>query len=106
MHSFACVVAEKNFPQKMELSPNFLQTFACVATEKKTFLKKWSSHQISCKCKIFLMAVYMIFKYSKRFRFAPSFNNYTESTKQMEETLNFQVPAEGLELVILLHTQY
>ena len=24
----------------------------------------------------------------------------------MEEKLNFQVPAEGLELVILLHTQY
>ena len=29
-----------------------------------------------------------------------------ESSKQMEEKLNFQVPAEGLELVILLHTQY
>ena len=27
------------------------------------------------KYKIFLMAVYMIFKYSKRFHFAPSFNN-------------------------------
>ena len=27
------------------------------------------------KCKIFLMAVYMIFKYGKRFRYAPSFNN-------------------------------
>ena len=27
-----------------------------------------------------------------------------ESTKQMEEKLNFQVPAEGLELVILLKT--
>ena len=31
--------------------------------------------QKSCKHKIFLMAVYMIFKYSKRFPFAPSFNN-------------------------------
>ena len=30
----------------------------------------------------------------------------SESTKQMEEKMNFQVPAEGLELVILLHTQY
>ena len=30
----------------------------------------------------------------------------SESTKQMEEKLNFQVPSEGLELVILLHTQY
>ena len=29
-----------------------------------------------------------------------------ESTKQMEWKLNFQVPAEGLELLILLHTQY
>jgi hypothetical protein len=26
--------------------------------------------------------------------------------KQMEPILNFQVPVEGLELVILLHTQY
>ena len=33
-------------------------------------------YQKMCKCKIFLMAVYMIFKYSKRFRFPPSFNNY------------------------------
>ena len=32
--------------------------------------------------------------------------NQPESTKQMEEKLNFQVPTEGLELVILLHTQY
>ena len=30
----------------------------------------------------------------------------TERTKQMEEILNFQKPSEGLELVILLHTQY
>ena len=29
-----------------------------------------------------------------------------ERTKQMEEILNFQKPSEGLELVILLHTQY
>ena len=29
-----------------------------------------------------------------------------ESTKQMEKKLNFQVPTEGLELIILLHTQY
>ena len=31
---------------------------------------------------------------------------YPERTKQMEQILNFEVPAEGLELVILLHTQY
>ena len=30
----------------------------------------------------------------------------SERTKQMEEILNFQKPSEGLELVILLHTQY
>ena len=30
-------------------------------------------------------------------------SNYPESTKQLEEKLNFQVPAEGLELVVLLH---
>ena len=29
-----------------------------------------------CKCKFFLMAVYMIFKCSKRFRFAPSLNEF------------------------------
>ena len=29
-----------------------------------------------------------------------------ERTKQMEEILNFEKPSEGLELVILLHTQY
>ena len=29
-----------------------------------------------------------------------------ERTKQMEEILNFQKPSEGLELVVLLHTQY
>ena len=55
-------------------------------------LKKWTSKCNDCcyrdrvykvrscfkiygKCKIFLMAVYMIFKYSKRFRFAPLFND-------------------------------
>ena len=32
--------------------------------------------------------------------------NKAEKTKQMEQILTFQVPAEGLELVILLHTQY
>ena len=31
---------------------------------------------------------------------------HPERTKQMEQILYFQVPAEGLELVILLHTQY
>ena len=34
-----------------------------------------------------------------------SFTLVRESSK-MEQILNFQVPAEGLELVILLHTQY
>ena len=34
-------------------------------------------YKIYGKCKNFLMAVCMIFKYSKRFRYAPSFNNYS-----------------------------
>ena len=30
----------------------------------------------------------------------------TRESSKMEQTLNFQVPAEGLELEILIHTQY
>ena len=33
-------------------------------------------------------------------------SNVLSQREQMEPILNFQVPAEGLELVILLHTQY
>ena len=58
----------------MELPQNLWQNFACVASEKKTSSQKWSCHKIYGKCKIFLMAVYLIFKYGKRFRCAPSFN--------------------------------
>jgi hypothetical protein len=36
----------------------------------------------------------------------PNAQTGSERTKQMEQILNFQVPGEGLELVILLHTQY
>ena len=32
--------------------------------------------------------------------------NLLRESSNMEQTLNFQVPAEGLELLILLHTQY
>ena len=36
LQTFACVASEKkNFLPKMELSQNLLQTFACVASEKK-----------------------------------------------------------------------
>ena len=35
------------------------------------------------KYKIFLMAVYIIFKYGKRFRFAPSFNNWVLTYKDI-----------------------
>ena len=31
---------------------------------------------------------------------------YSERTKQMEQILNSQMLAEGLDLVILLHTRY
>ena len=42
------------------------------------------------------------FKVQITIRFKSNQLNESESTKQMEEKLNFQVPAEGLELVILL----
>ena len=43
----------------------------------------------------------------KKFRFIWIYVfTYTERTKQMEQILNFQVPAECLELVILPHIQY
>ena len=41
------------------------------------FLGLENCYKFYGKYKIFLMAVYMIFKYSKRFRFAPSFNYFT-----------------------------
>ena len=40
------------------------------------FLGLENCYKFYGKCKVFLMAVYMIFKYGKRFRFAPSFNYY------------------------------
>ena len=55
---------------------NLWQDFTCLEQEKKkTSSQKWGSYKIYGKCNIFLMAVYLIFKYSKRFRFAPSFKN-------------------------------
>ena len=54
----------------MELSQNLWQDFTFVEKDKQTFYQKWSCHKIYGKYKIFLMAVYMIFKYGKRFRFA------------------------------------
>ena len=61
----------------------FYQNWSCfislckclhVQYKKKTFYQKWSCFKFLCKHKIFLTPVYMIFKYGKRFRFAPSFN--------------------------------
>ena len=75
LQTFACVVSEENFLPKMELPQNLLQSFACVASEKTTFSQKWSCLKIYCKYKVFFTPVYMIFKYGKRFRCAPSFNN-------------------------------
>jgi hypothetical protein len=39
------------------------------------------------KCKIFLMAVDMIFKYGKRFRYAPSFNNLFVNGKKIRAVI-------------------
>ena len=65
-----CLCSIKKIFLPMELSQNLLQTFACVASEKQNFSQKWSCHKIYCKCKIFLICVHMIFKYSKQFRFS------------------------------------
>ena len=97
LQTFACIASEKKIYQKwsclkiyckillMQYKKNKLSTKNGVATKfianfclcsirKTTFSQKWSCHKIYCKCKIFLTCVFMIFKYSKRFRFAPSFN--------------------------------
>ena len=52
------------------------------------FQNKWINSIAICfkfygKCKIFLMALYMIFKHSKRFSFAPSFNKPCWNSKLM-----------------------
>ena len=51
----------------------------------------------------------LVLKFSEVYFNAPNMKvslvTKPEWTKQMEQILNFQVPAEGLELVILLHTQ-
>ena len=41
---------------------------------QSTLLLDVQIYTFSCKYKIFLMAICMIYKYGKRFRFAPSFN--------------------------------
>jgi hypothetical protein len=44
-------------------------------------LRLENCYKFYCKHKIFLMAICMIYKYGKRFRFAPSFNKFlTKST--------------------------
>jgi hypothetical protein len=76
LQTFACVASEKNqkLSTKNRVATKFIANFCLCSRRKKTFSQKWSCHKIYCKCKIFLTCVYMIFKHSKRFRFAPSFN--------------------------------
>ena len=45
-------------------------------------------YKIYGKCKIFLMPVYMIFKYSKRFRYAPSFNKNVLKEESVKNVKN------------------
>ena len=56
------------------VATKFCPNFYLCSIRKKTFYQKWSSYKFLCKHKNFLTGVYMIFKYSKQFRFAPSFN--------------------------------
>ena len=72
----------KNFLPKMELPQFFVQMFTCVVhIGKKTSYQKWSCLKFLSEHKIFLTPVYMVFKYSKRFRFAPSFNKLFDHYK-------------------------
>ena len=41
-----------------------MANFCLYSIRKQTLLEKWSCHKIYGKCKIFLVAVYMIFKYN------------------------------------------
>ena len=55
----------------------FIANFYLCSIRKNPPKNGAKSHQILCKHKIFFTWVYMIFKYSKRFRFAPSFNEFS-----------------------------
>ena len=48
------------------------------------------------KYKIFLMAVYIIFKYGKRFRFAPSFNDYLGILRRPQHWRNLTIVTSEL----------
>ena len=93
---YLCRILPCSMPMilRLELSQILLQVFTCVEYAHNFKAKKftqymakyypvgvvcpwfwgWSCHKIYCKYKIFVMAVYLIFKYGKRFRFAPSFD--------------------------------
>ena len=81
----------KNLPklwQKYKPVSRFLYNLTSITCCSQLQCQK--IYQIYGKCNIFLMAVYMIFKYSKRFRYAPSFNYNSFRGKGWK--LRFKVP--------------
>ena len=80
----------------MQVYPSLAKTVTKLHSSVSTFVPKNKGCQILIRYDFFLT---IILKY-------PQWWAYSERTKQMEPILNLQVLAEGLELVILLHTQY
>ena len=60
----------KYYPIVWQKNPDFQANLIAI-----TCCNQLWCYKKTCKHKIFVMAVYMIFKYSKRFHFAPSFDN-------------------------------
>ena len=87
LQTFACVASEKNLSPKNGVASKFLANFCLCSIRKKSFSQKGSCLKISCKHKIFLTSVYMIFKYSKRFRFAPLFNKFQTNISRLLRSL-------------------
>ena len=55
MQTFACVASEENFLPKMELPQNLLQSFACVALEKKLSPKNGVASKFTANIRFFLL---------------------------------------------------
>ena len=75
LQNFAFVLSEKKLPTKYGVASKFIANICLCSIRKKTSYQKWSCLKIYCKHKIFLTPVYIYLKYSKRFRFTPSFSN-------------------------------
>ena len=91
-----CSIRKKTSYQKWSCFKIYGNLLPVQHKKKKTSYQKWSCFKIYGKYKVFLMTVYMIFKYSKRFRFAPSFN----------QKIKFWILTQKLHIHIYLATQH